>query len=384
MWLAETTAVEAVSKLLATHPELIHEAQAAPAGGVDLFNPSGIDQYGQHSGWIVLDQMQTGGGAFVHRDGLSPQGHHVITNCRVPNVESQEQLMPLLWLYRRLIIDSPGAGRMRGGQSACSAMTPHQAHWLRAAVGGHGFESPTASGIFGGYPARCNERIVVRDSDFWQQVAAGRMPGSPADLTGTVEHTAAKAPDFRLRANDVLFWFPQAGGGWGDPLERDPVEVGADVRGGVISPATAARGYGVIMNADGSVDAAMTAVRRNEIRQARRFWPYRTTEVTPSINLAAAPTLALVGDVLRIVGTAGAAYTVCRCGYVLADANENWKAYAATHTADQADLGPHVRLHQELRSRMYACPGCGLLLDVETSRCGDEPLHDMEVLFDVG
>jgi len=382
IWLAEIAAIEAVSKLLATHPHYLTEAQASPAGGVDLFNPSGIDQYGDYSGWILLDQMQTGGGAYIHRDGLSPQGHHCITKCRVPNVESQEQIAPLLWLYRRLITDSPGAGRRQGGQSAAAAMTPHHAHWLRAAVGGHGFESPTAAGIFGGYPARCNERTVVRGSDFWSQIEAGRVPSARQQLSGTVEHTAAKAANFMLQVNDVLFWLPQAGGGWGDPLERDPAEVARDLTGAVISPATAERVYGVVISAGGIADEQATRRLRDEIRRCRRGWPHPEPEPGRP-PLAAGAVLAPLGDALRIVATDDGAYTACRCGHLLGPAAANWKDCACANDTEAADLGAGIRLHQELVARQYACPGCGLLLDLEISRGGEAPLHDMEVVVDV-
>ena len=53
-----------------------------------------------------------------------------------------------------------------------------------------------------------------------------------------------------------------AGGGYGDPLERDPQKVADDVLDGVISVETALRDYGVVVSAKGMVDQAATAARR--------------------------------------------------------------------------------------------------------------------------
>ncbi len=49
-----------------------------------------------------------------------------------------------------------------------------------------------------------------------------------------------------------------AGGGYGNPLERDPAKVADDVLDGVISVETALRDYGVVVSARGVVDHAST------------------------------------------------------------------------------------------------------------------------------
>ncbi len=58
------------------------------------------------------------------------------------------------------------------------------------------------------------------------------------------------------------------GGGFGDPLARDPAAVAADIAEGYVTPAGADRDYGVVWR-DGAVDAAATRARR-EMRRATR------------------------------------------------------------------------------------------------------------------
>ena len=60
------------------------------------------------------------------------------------------------------------------------------------------------------------------------------------------------------------------GGGWGDPLERDPERVLRDVGDGVVSVEAARDAYGVVLDASGSaVDAKETEARRRALREGR-------------------------------------------------------------------------------------------------------------------
>jgi hypothetical protein len=58
------------------------------------------------------------------------------------------------------------------------------------------------------------------------------------------------------------------GGGFGDPLEREPARVIADLAEGYVTPAAAEAIYGVVV-ANGVVDAAATSARRAALRAAR-------------------------------------------------------------------------------------------------------------------
>jgi N-methylhydantoinase B len=60
-----------------------------------------------------------------------------------------------------------------------------------------------------------------------------------------------------------------SGGGYGDPLERDPAAVAADVREGFVSVESAERLYGGVIAADGGVDETATAAARERLRSER-------------------------------------------------------------------------------------------------------------------
>ena len=77
-----------------------------------------------------------------------------------------------------------------------------------------------------------------------------------------------KVSGFPLEPGDVLLMESSGGGGFGDPLERDPASVVADVLEGYVTPAAVETVYGVVLHA-GTPDLAATAVRRAELRAAR-------------------------------------------------------------------------------------------------------------------
>ena len=56
------------------------------------------------------------------------------------------------------------------------------------------------------------------------------------------------------------------GGGYGDPLTRDPVRVARDVKLGYVTKASACKDYNVVIGLDGSVDTEATVALRNEAR----------------------------------------------------------------------------------------------------------------------
>jgi N-methylhydantoinase B len=108
---------------------------------------------------------------------------------------------------------------------------------------------------------------------------AGGMDGSPNQLltcVGTdhqrrIEVMANGVPHGAGEAFEYVYG---GGGGWGDPLDRDPARVLDDVLDEYVSPESARRDYGVVLSGsleafDLAVDAAATAELRANRRAAR-------------------------------------------------------------------------------------------------------------------
>ena len=69
---------------------------------------------------------------------------------------------------------------------------------------------------------------------------------------------------------DVIRHEWAGGGGWGDPLERDPAQVLRDVRNEYVSAGSARDDYGVVVDpATWTVDEAATGALRASLRSGR-------------------------------------------------------------------------------------------------------------------
>ena len=67
-----------------------------------------------------------------------------------------------------------------------------------------------------------------------------------------------------VQAGDVYVHRIAGGGGFGDPLERDPVLVSQDVANGKVSHQAAEAHYGVVLDSDDAVDTQATERLRAE------------------------------------------------------------------------------------------------------------------------
>ena len=203
---------------------------------------SGYDKSGE---WFQL--FQIGFGGIPGRPaGDGPDGHSLwpgFTN--VPN-EFIEAYFPLRIARYEPIPDSGGAGLHRGGNGLSVAyeflvdgeVAIHDERWLTYPWG-----------VRGGEPGmRSTKRLVRTD--------------------GTEEWLPAKCDGIKVREGDVLYFNTWGGGGWGDPLERDPEIVRVDVLRGLVT-APGARRYGVVIGDDGNVDAAATESLRKEMAADR-------------------------------------------------------------------------------------------------------------------
>jgi N-methylhydantoinase B len=165
-----------------------------------------------------------------------------------------EQRFPVIVERVGLYPDSAGPGLHRGGMGFLKD--------VRMLVDGHflTYNDRTAFGCFG-----------VNGG------GAGR-PGGTIINPGTADerHVQFNQDAVPVRAGDIVRVLTPGGGGWGDPLERDPEAVRLDVLRGIVSAGAAADDYGVVVRelTDGlirvvEVDPDATAARREDHRAGR-------------------------------------------------------------------------------------------------------------------
>jgi N-methylhydantoinase B len=226
---------------------------------------SGVNQYGRYSPFINMAHgALDGNGAGISKDGVNSGGSYM--SC--PNVEWMELHYPLLYLFRRHAKDSAGAGVFRGGVGVESAHTLHDAPEgkLRGVAYGVAGLRNSGHGIFGGYPGAPSLMMLLENTNVQKIMETNRSPIDVSQLGGSSR--LLPYCNFELGQQDVLYMRVASGGGYGDPLERDPDLVHKDVTNGLVSKDAAGAIYGVVLDKDAAgVDFAATRELRKALRE---------------------------------------------------------------------------------------------------------------------
>ncbi|MGP3533214.1 hydantoinase B/oxoprolinase family protein [Microbacterium sp. RD1] len=313
---------------------------------------------------LNIEVVPGGTGARSWRDGDDYSGVMLAAASRIPNIEHQEHDTPLLWLYRRELPDSAGAGRYRGGVAGESALVLYGVSQpMEMMVAAHGVAIPSSAGISGGLPAKSLGFRVFRDVDPLGRFAQGEMPAAVEDFGDTVDWCHPKTSDVTVGTRDVFVSSGAGGGGYGDPLDRDPSRVHRDVVEGYVSPEAAERVYGVVLDGS-SVDQAATAQRRAVIRSRRLGGVPVAVLNSPGLT----ETEATLPGGVAITATGAAA--CARCGADVGDDAQNPLSLAHVAAGDMVELGvvwlpPDRFLDSEVELLQAFCPGCAALLDTE-------------------
>lgn len=371
-WIVQNVAVAALSRLVACSETIRRYGQGVTKGSMTVLTMAGQDRDGGPFATFLMDSMAGGGGAYCDHDGLDPASDYTVPRPEIPNVENAEASGPFLYLYRGIIPDSGGPGRNRGGVGTGLAVTPHDTGSLNAMLIGHGVEVPNSVGLFGGLEGGCNENLLWRRNETrgCSPIEWGHDPSS-IKAAGAQE-LGAKPGHFHLAAGDVLAYSFQGGGGYGDPLQRDPDSVLKDWTDGYVTERAAAATYGVVLR-DGAVDDKATAEARRRMR-GQRIGHEPTAEAAHELQLE--PGEVALGITLKCEATG---VVRCACGEALGAGDQNWKERSVSRVVEPQAHGRLVRLHADLELREYACPGCGTLLASEVATHGEAPLVEIEL-----
>jgi N-methylhydantoinase B len=253
-------------QMLATSERWKKEVMALNAGGRTARH-AGMNQYGRFYVSGLGSENSVGGtGARSYRDGIDSGGSRMTS----PNVEWVERNFPLLYLHRRHVTDGGGPGKYRGGVGAESAFTLHNCPEDKikvVAMGVAGLRN-SGQGIFGGYPGAPGILVHYDNAQFGDHVAKKGWIRDVAELA--VDGKLLPYCEIEFKKNDVLYMRTENGGGYGDPLEREPDLVARDVKHGLVSRQAAREVYGVVMSdADDSVDLLESRKLRAQIKQER-------------------------------------------------------------------------------------------------------------------
>ena len=208
----------------------------------------GTDSAGRS--YLMREVLGGGSGGRPHGDGEDTI--HVVPDSRNLPTEFTESRFPFIVERLGLALDSGGPGEHRGGLGYDKQIRMlRDAHFMSIAD-----RSILACwGVRGGLAGR-PFRVTID-------------PGGPNERE--VDALADAEP---VRAGELIRIETTGGGGWGDPLRRDPELVIRDVRWGKVSPAGARNDYGVVLTGtvgagDLAWDAEATQSLRAELADAR-------------------------------------------------------------------------------------------------------------------
>jgi N-methylhydantoinase B/oxoprolinase/acetone carboxylase alpha subunit len=240
-----------------TNPDLLN---AAGFSSSPHFMYSGNYSEGKRKGeWFQLYSIGFGGipGRPI---GDGPDGHSLWPSFVNIPCEYLESYYPLRIERLETISDTGGAGLHRGGNGVeveyrflePGIIAIHDDRWLTYPWG-----------VNGGEPGARGRKWIERPD-------------------GSMQVLQSKVQDVQVKRGDVLHFVTWGGGGWGDPLSRDPELVALEVRRGLVTTEGALR-YGVVCFGEGVVDIQETTNLRTQLASGRPS-PLPTFDMGPPLE----------------------------------------------------------------------------------------------------
>jgi N-methylhydantoinase B len=290
-WESTQAVIRGLFRALA--PALGERAVGGDYGSLSLHNANGVHPDG--TPWVGT--AKAGGehgpwGATRHADGDSYQGFYQV-NSLDPATEAIETDIPTVVLRKEYVIDSAGPGVNRGGAAARKdSLYPGAAeHWSNplstrtaTGIGVNGGRDGALGAVWLFHPdvARVADRgdllpieeEIIEEEIYAQSTPiAGVLDPRRKTLSADGEYFYfASTPVWHTEPGAVFRYQTNGGGGWGDPLARDPQRVCRDVRDEYVSIEGAYRDYGVVVVGDPlrdpegvRVDFEATVRRRAEV-----------------------------------------------------------------------------------------------------------------------
>ncbi|ADJ16714.1 5-oxoprolinase (ATP-hydrolyzing) (plasmid) [Halalkalicoccus jeotgali B3] len=239
--------------------EVLPERAMAGAFNLEYLLAGGTDRRPGRDGeeFMWYDWMAGGWGGRDGKDGANATSPVFGAGLAVQSLEGQERDTPLITSEHAIVTDSAGPGRFRGG---CGVRK-------------------------GGNLLQCENSVISYCSDRNRSItwgSEGGLPGIPHGVTlerdGEVNEMGTVFSNIPISEDDMFVRPSSGGGGFGDPLERDPEAVLEDVIDEYVSIDRAKKDYGIVIHAvdpdrcEYTIDQEATDTQREYIRQNRGDW----------------------------------------------------------------------------------------------------------------
>ncbi len=181
--------------------------------------------------WVHMEIFEGSYGGRLGKDGMDAVDT-LYANTRNNPIEDIETHLPLRVMRYELRENVAGAGKWRGGLGSVREFAFLSDGGASVEGEGHRYRPWGFLGGSEGMPAKLDLMT----------------PGKPDRAL------PSKVPHMNIARDGRFVCYGPAGGGYGNPLERDPADVADDVLDEVITVDTALRDYGVVVSAKGLVD----------------------------------------------------------------------------------------------------------------------------------
>ena len=375
IWNSTNAACAALGKMLSASEKQRSSAMAVWQGSTLVYTLFGTNQYGERYGSWMISSSLGGAGARSFGDGHDNSGPLMAPCYSAINVEHAESLYPILFLYRKRAADSGGPGQWRGGVSADHAITPHGTDEIEIGVTSSGSDHSHTLGLVGGYPGAGSTVRIARAA---MPVDEPRSVPADWDEIGGEKEVLPPKGRLTLKKGDVFSTIPHGGGGFGDPLDRDPQLVLRDVVEGVVSADGARDHYAVVVAGEPlRIDHEATVKLRSAIRRGRSGNPNYVAMAKPA-NVGSVAEPHKSGFVQK-----NGHWACGACDNTLGPVANNAKESCAHQYRPLSAAGPLIAPRSGGESRKfqlseYSCPNCGTLLAVDqTLKTAQTRWHDV-------
>lgn len=265
-------------------------AVAGDYGSLSIHNASGVLPDG--TPWVSTAQCGGEHGPWGATEAGDADSYSVMyqANNLDPATEAIESDVPAVVLRKEYIADSAGSGTNRGGAAVLKdtmylSVADHWSNPLQtkrsSGIGVNGGKDGMsgATWLFDGEVVDVpgTERLLGHDAETYRQSTpiAGLLDPETKELDpvdGEYFYFASQS-NWHTTPNTIFRYLTNGGGGWGDPIDREPERVVRDVRDEYVTVDGALRDYGVVVTGDPSTDpeglgfdVAATEARRREMR----------------------------------------------------------------------------------------------------------------------
>ncbi len=392
-----STVCEAVAKMIYASGRY-DDVNASTTGNLEFVGGPGYF-YGGHTregipvAQGLYDIHGAGMGAAPHRDGVNTGGHMNIPSAGITDIERIEMQYPFLYFTRSHNPDGSGFGQYRGGLGSYRIYLIYGSRDCSVDYKPYGGVAQGGFGLCGGYPTGIGAtRVMIQAGlEMLDRVRKGEHPTGAAMRGGEwgKSFLPAGVPErIPLPEGSLLVDYVAGGGGFGDPIDRDPQAVLKDFTRAWVSREIAERIYGVVIEPNGkAVAAPATEARRREIREQRKRDATPVSGKTTGVSSDGTGwrPLLKVHAALEISTNGKQKAIRCqRCGHLFCDAKDNYKLYALHRSIHLNEIMPPLPSGEAFigEYHIYSCPGCATQLQVDLfspTLGGDAVLWDTRI-----